>query len=128
MKRLFIILSMTIVALAVSAKTPQINVVQLFDGRFNNETTVTTSIVKENGKYCRMLNVENNPTIVKKIAETLAKDTEKASKYFEQTGTGGKSTIIKMTLNGETIDIGFQQGPDGKSASLFIIGSEKAFK
>ncbi len=75
-----------------------------------------------------MLQVNNNPAIVEKIAETLTKDRTTATRYFEQTGAGGKSTIVKITNNGETIDIGFQQDPAGKSATLFIKGSEKAFK
>ncbi len=128
MKRLLIIFSLTIVALMANAKSPQISVEQFFDGRYNKEKTVSTSISKDNGAYFRILHVTNNPAIVKKIAETLTKDRAKATKYFEQTGEGGKSTIVKITNNGETIDIGFQQDPSGKSATLFIKGSEKAFK
>lgn len=128
MKRLLIIFSLTIVALMANAKSPQISVEQFFDGRYNKEKTVRTSISKDNGEYFRILHVTNNPAIVKKIAETIMKDIAKATKYFEQTGEGGKSTIVKITNNGETIDIGFQQDPSGKSATLFIKGSEKAFK
>ncbi len=128
MKKLLIIFSLTIVALMANAKSPQISVEQFFDGRYNKEKTVRTSISKDNGAYFRILHVTNNPAIVKKIAETIMKDIAKATKYFEQTGEGGKSTIVKITNNGETIDIGFQQDPSGKSATLFIKGSEKAFK
>lgn len=128
MKRLLIIFLTTIVALIANAKPPQISVEPLFDGRYNNEKTVSTFISKDNGTYFRMLQVNNNPAIVKKIGETLAKDKAKTTRYFEQTGEGGKSIIVKITNNGETIDIGFQQDPSGKSASLFIKGPEKAFK
>ncbi len=128
MKKLLIILSLTLVALMANAKPPQIIVEQFFDGRYNNEKTVSTSIFKDNGTYFRILHVTNNPAIVKKIAETLLKDRTKANKYFEQTGKGGKSTIVKITNNGETIVIGFQQDLSGRSAALFIKGSEKAFK
>ncbi len=128
MKRLLIILSLTLVALMANAKPPQIIVEQFFDGRYNNEKTVSTSISKDNGTYFRILHVTNNPTIVKKITETLLKDKAKANRYFEQTGEGGKSMIVKITNNGETIDIGFQQDPSGRSATLFIKGPDKAFK
>lgn len=128
MKRLLIIISLTLVALTANAKPPQISVEQFFDGRYNQEKTVSTFFSKDNGGYFRMLQVNGNPAIVKKIAETLTKDKAKAARYFEQTGEGGKSIIVKITNNGETIDIGFQQDPSGKSASLFIRGSEKAFK
>ncbi len=119
---------MTLVALMANAKPPQITVEQFFDGRYNNEKTVSTSISKDNGTYFRILHVTNNPAIVNKVAETLLKDRAKASKYFEQTGEGGKSMIVKIINNGETINIGFQQDPSGKSATLFIKGPEKAFK
>lgn len=128
MKRLLIILLTTIFALMANAKPPQISVEQFFDGRYNNEKTVSTFFSKDNGTYFRMLQVNNNPTIVKKIGETLAKDKAKTTRYFEQTGEGGKSIIVKIANNGATIDIGFQQDPSGKSATLFIKGPEKAFK
>lgn len=128
MKKLFIIISFIFVALTVNAKPPQISVEQFFDGRYNKEKNVSTFISKNNGTYFRVLHVTDNSSIVKKIADTLIKDKTKATKYFEQSGEGGKSTIIKIVNNGETIDIGFQQDSSGKSASLFIKGSEKAFK
>lgn len=128
MKRLLILFLTTIVTLMANAKAPQISAEQFFDGRYNKEKNVKTFFSKDNGTYFRMLQVSNNPAIVKKIGETLAKDQAKTSKYFEQVGAGGKSIIIKIINNGETIDIGFQQDPSGKSATLFIKGPEKAFK
>ncbi len=128
MKRLLLIFSMVIATLVANAKPLQLSVEQFFDGRYNNEKTVTTSILKQNGTFFRMLKVNNNPAIINKIAETLSKDRGKATKYFEQTGKGGKSIIVKITNNGETINIGFQQDSSGKSATLFIKGPEKAFK
>lgn len=128
MKRLVIVLISVIVALMANAKPPQISVEQFFDGRYNKEKNVSTFISKDNGSLYRMLQVHDNSTIVKKIADNIIKDRSKASRYFEQTGEGGKSIIVKITNNGETIDIGFQQDPSGKSATLFIKGPEKAFK
>ncbi len=128
MKRFVIIFSLALVSLIANAKSPQILVEQLFDGRYNQEKTVRTFISKDNGTYFRMLQVNNNSAIVKKIAETLAKDKTKTTRFSEQTGAGGSSTIIKIINNGETIDIGFQQDPSGNSATLFIKGPEKAFK
>ena len=128
MKRLLTIFLASIVVLIAYAKPPQISVEQFFDGRYNQEKTVSTFFSKDNGAYFRMLQVKDNPAIVKIIAETLAKDKAKTTRYFEQTGEGGKSIIVKLTNNAETIDIGFQQDPSGKSATLFIKGPEKAFK
>lgn len=128
MKRLLIILSMTLLTLLANAKTPQISALQLFDGRYNNEKTVRTSISKANGMYHRMLWVTDNPAILKTIHDTLSKDSKVATKFYEQTGEGGKSTFIKIINNEETIDIGFQQDPSGRNGSLFIRGPEKAFR
>lgn len=128
MKRLLTILLSTIVFSMAYAKTPQISVEQFFDGRYNKEKTVSTFISKENGTFYRMLQVYNNPDIVNVIAKTITKDKINATRFFEQTGEGGKSIIIKLSNNGETIDIGFQQAPSGNSATLFIKGPEKAFK
>lgn len=128
MKRLLIILLTTMIALMTNAKPPQISVEQFFDGRYNKEKTVSIFFSKDNGSYFRLLQVSNNPTLVKKIYETLNKDKAKTTRYLEQTGEGGSSIIIKISNNGETIDIGFQQNLSGDSASLFIRGPEKAFK
>lgn len=128
MKRILIIFLTTVVALMANAKAPKMSVEELFDGRYNQEKTVSTFFSKDNGSYFRLMQVNDNPAIVKKIADTLAKDKAKTARYFEQSGEGGKSVIVKITNNGETIDIGFQQDPSGKSATLFIKGPEKAFK
>ena len=128
MKRLFIILSMAMIVLLANAKTPQIAVLQLFDGRYNKEKTVRTSISKANGMCHRLLWVTDNPAIIKTISETLSKDAQNAARFYEQTGEGGKSTLIKITVNEDTIDIGFQQDTSGKNASLFIRGPENAFR
>ncbi|MDE6230236.1 MAG: hypothetical protein K2M37_01280 [Muribaculaceae bacterium] len=128
MKKFIIIFLMSTITFLANAKPPHLSVEQLFDGRYNNEKTVSTFVSKDNGSYYRMLQVSNNPAIVKIIAETLTKDKAKTARFFEQTGEGGKSIIVKISNNGETIDIGFQQAPSGKSATLFIKGPEKAFK
>ncbi len=128
MKRLLIIISIIAVAFVANATPPQISVEQFFDGRYNKEKTVSTSISKDNGMYYRILKVNENPAIVENISTALSKDKSQAVKYSEQTGEGGKSVIVKIINNGETIDIGFQEAPSGKSATLIIKGSEKAFK
>lgn len=128
MKRLLIIISIIVIAFAANAKPPQISVEQFFDGRYNKEKTVSMSISKDNGMYYRILKVYDNPDIVGKISEAISKDKSKAQKFSEQTGAGGKSVIVKIVNNGETIDIGFQQAPSGSSATLIIKGAEKAFK
>lgn len=128
MKRLLTIITVIVVAFVANAKAPQITVEQFFDGRYNKEKTVSTSISKDNGIFYRILKVKDNPAIVRKIADALAIDKSKATRYSEQTGEGGRSILVKILNNGETIDIGFQEAPSGRSATLIIKGSEKAFK
>ncbi|MDE5843236.1 MAG: hypothetical protein K2H35_05825 [Muribaculaceae bacterium] len=128
MKRFAFILIMMLATAVAYAKPPKLNIEQFFDGRYNKEQTVTTSIIKENGNYFRSMVIKNNPGIIKQLHNALTKDKDRAEKFFEQTGEGGTSILVKIASNGEMIDIGFQQHPSGKNASLFIKGSEKAFK
>lgn len=128
MKRFLIIFAMAFVTMLAYAKAPEIHVAQFFDGRYNKEKSVRTTISRDNGVYYRGMQVNDNAPLVKLISETLQKDAPQATKYLEQTGAGGTSVWIKLTNNGETIDIGLQQAPSGKNAYLFIKGPEKAFK
>lgn len=128
MKRFLIILTMALVTILANAKPPKIAVEQYFDERYTKDKSVSISIFEGNGTYFRLLQIKDNPALVKNIDETISKDRLQAIRYFEQTGEGGKSTVVKIKSNGEIIDIGFQQDPSGSSASLFIKGPEKAFK
>lgn len=128
MRRLLIIISMLVMSVIAYAKPPQLAAEQFFDGRYNTEKSVRTTISKENGSYYRGLQVTGNAAIVKKIVEAIAKDSSRAARYFEQTGEGGKSILMKISNNGETIDICIQQNTEGTNAYFFIKGPEKAFK
>ncbi len=126
MKQLLIITVLLLSSITSMAKPLNLAVEQLFDGRYNKERTVTTSISKANGIYYRSLQVTNNPRIVKAIENALRKDSPKASESFEQEGEGGRYISIEIVNNGETIEIGLQQYKG--SAFFFIKGKEKAFK
>ena len=108
------------------AKPPHLAVEQLFDGRYNKEKTVRTSISRADGIYYRSLHITNNPGIIKIIENSLCEDNPRAAKSFEQEGEGGRYTSLKIVNNGETIDIGLQQYKG--NAFFFIKGKEKAFK
>lgn len=113
-------------SVAAFAKPPQLAAERLFDGRYNKEKTVRTSISKSDGIYYRSLHITNNPGIIKIIETALSKDRQRATKSFEQEGEGGRYTSLKIVNNGETIDIGLQQY--NGNAFFFIKGKEKAFK
>ena len=127
MKRLILIILSIVAAIAVYANPPKLNVESLFDGRFNNNKSVTISIYKSNGNFYRGITVKNNPDIIKKIADAIAKDAPRASDYSDHQGNDGQYTSLQIINNGETIYIGFQRDRHG-GAFFFIQGKEKAFK
>lgn len=126
MKQLLVILIFLLSSIVAMAKPPHLATEQLFDGRYNKEKTVRTSISKADGIYYRSLHITNNPGIIKTIENALRKDSPRAAKSFEQDGEGGHYTSLKIVNNGETIDIGLQQY--NGNAFFFIKGKEKAFK
>lgn len=127
MKRLIFIILSIVTAIAVYANPPKLNVESLFDGRFNNNKSVTITIYKNNGNYYRGITIKNNPDIIKKIAEAIAKDAPKASDYSNHHDNDGQYTSLQIINNGETIYIGLQRDRHG-GGFFFIQGKEKAFK
>ena len=126
MKRLIIIITCIVTAIAVYANPPKLNVESLFDGRYNDNKSVTISIYKNNGNYYRGLTVKNNPGIIKKIAEAISKDAPRAKEYSDYSGADGQYTSLQIFNNGEIIYIGLQRVRHG-GAFFFIQGKEKAF-
>ena len=127
MKRLFILLLYIVSAVSIYANPPKLNVENLFDGRYNNNKSVTISIYKSNGNYYRGLTVKNNPEIIKQIVETIAKDQPRAKDFSDYQGNDGQYTSLQIVNNGETIYIGLQRDKSG-GGFFFIQGKEKAFQ
>lgn len=127
MKRLIFIILSIVAAIAVYANPPKLNVESLFDGRFNNNKSVTITIYKNNGNYYRGITIKNNPDIIKKIADAITKDAPRASDYSDHHGNDGQYTSLQIINNGETIYVGLQRDRHG-GGFFFIQGKEKAFK
>ena len=127
MKRLFILLLYIVSAVSIYANPPKLNVENLFDGRYNNNKSVTISIYKSNGNYYRGLTVKNNPEIIKQIAEAIAKDQPRAKDFSDYQGNDGQYTSLQIVNNGETIYIGLQRDKSG-GGFFFIQVKEKAFQ
>lgn len=127
MKRLFILLLYIVSAVSIYANPPKLNVENLFDGRYNNNKSVTISIYKSNGNYYRGLTVKNNPEIIKQIAEAIAKDQPRAKDFSDYQGNDGQYTSLQIVNNGETIYIGLKRDKSG-GGFFFIQGKEKAFQ
>lgn len=71
MKRFLIFFFMVLIALTASARPPKLNVEKLFDGRYNNNKSVSISVYKNNGNYYRGITVKNNLKIIKAIADAI---------------------------------------------------------
>ena len=127
MKRLLILLLCIVSAVSIYANPPKLNVENLFDGRYNNNKSVTISIYKNNGNYYRGLTVKNNHEIIKQIAEAIAKDQPRAKDFSDYQGEDGQYTSLQIENNGEIIYIGLQRDKAG-GGFFFIQGKEKAFK
>ena len=127
MKRLFFIIASVVTAIAAYANPPKLNVESLFDGRYNDNKSVTITIYKNNGNFYRGLTVTNNPGIIKKIAEAITKDVPRAKEYSDHNGPDVQYTSLQIVNNGEIIYIGLQRDRHG-GAFFFIQGKEKAFK
>ena len=127
MKRIFILLLCIVSTITIYANPPKLNVENLFDGRYNNNKSVTISIYKSNGNYYRGLTVKNNPEIIKQIAEAIAKDQPRAKDFSDYQGNDGQYTSLQIVNNGETIYIGLQRDKSG-GGFFFIQGKEKAFQ
>lgn len=116
-----------VAAIAVYANPPKLNVESLFNGRFNDNKSVTTSIYKNNGNFYRGMTIKNNPGIIKKISEAISKDAPRAKEYSDYNGEDGQYISLQIVNNGEVIYIGLQRDRHG-GAFFFIQGKEKAFK
>ncbi|MEE0361395.1 MAG: hypothetical protein UDP20_03770 [Prevotella sp.] len=127
MKRFLLFSIMAIMALTAYAKQAKLNVESLFDGRYNNDKSVTISIYKNNGNYYRGITVKNNPKIIKAIADAIEKDKPRSKDYSDYRGEEGQYTSLQIINNGEIIYIGLQRDKQG-GAFFFIQGKEKAFK
>ena len=127
MKRLLILLLCIVSAVSIYANPPKLNVENLFDGRYNNNKSVTISIYKNNGNYYRGLTIKNNPEIIKQIAEAIVKDQPRAKDFSDYQGEDGQYTSLQIENNGEIIYIGLQRDKAG-GGFFFIQGKEKAFK
>jgi len=127
MKRLVIFIAITVLSITAYAKAPNLTVEKLFDGRYNKTAGVSSTVYKNNGKYYRGLTIENNPKVLKAIADAMKADAPRASHYSDHQEKDGQYTSMKVLNNGEIIFIGLQR--DNKGGGFFFIqGNESAFK
>ena len=127
MRRLVILIAITLLSIAAYAKAPDLTVEKLFDGRYNKTAGVSSTVYKNNGKYYRGLTIENNPKVIKAIEDAMKADAPRAANYSDHQEEESQYTSMKVLNNGETIFIGLQR--DNKGGGFFFIqGNESAFK
>ena len=127
MKRFVIIFVALVFSLTAMASPPNLKVESLFDGRYNSNKKVETTIMKQGGQYYRGFDINNDSNVIKQIRSAIDKDKARAADYTYFTDKDGSYTSLKFINNGETIFVGLQINKDG-TALFFINGKEKAFK
>lgn len=127
MKRFVFFIAIAVLSVAAYAKAPNLAVEKLFDGRYSKTAGISSTVYKNNGKYYRGLTIENNPRVIKAIADAMNADAPRASHYSDHQEKDGQYTVIKILNNGETIFIGLQRDNTG-GGFFFIQGKESAFK
>lgn len=127
MKKYILIILLSMVSLAVSAKAPDLHVEQMFDGSYNTNPSVSLNISKNQEKYFRGCTVTKNKGILDKISQLFEKDLPKASSFQDVISNGTRYRSMIIINNGEEIYIGLSYDADD-GCYLFINGPVKAFK
>lgn len=127
MKKYILILVLSMVSLIASAKAPNLNVEQMFNGSYNTNPSISLNISKSQEKYFRGCTVTNNKDILNKITQLFEKDLTKAIRSQDLISNGTKFRAMIIVNNGEEIYIGLSYDSDN-GCYLFINGPLKAFK
>lgn len=127
MKKYILIILLSMVSLAVSAKAPDLYVEQMFDGSYNTNPSVSLNISKNQEKYFRGCTVTKNKGILDKVSQLFEKDLPKAFSFQDVISNGTRYRSMKIINNGEEIYIGLSYDADD-GCYLFINGPVKAFK
>lgn len=127
MKRYILILILSMVTLAASAKAPNLHVEQMFNGSYNTNQSVSLNVSKSQEKYFRGCTVTNNKGILNKISQLFEKDLPRAVRSQDIISYGKRFRSMIIMNNGEEIYIGLSYH-ENNGCYLFISGPLKAFK
>ena len=126
MKRILILVMVSIICLCAMATPPNLRSEKVFDEVRKGNSKISCMITKRNGRYVRTLTFTNLPNVLKKIQNAFEVDKEKAVGYSHMYDEGDLMESIEIVNNGHTIQIGFQC--EDKDVYFFIMGPEDAFK
>lgn len=127
MKRYILIVILSVVSLAVSAKAPDLHVEQMFDGSYNTNPSISLNISKSEDKYFRGCTVTRNKEILDKVSALFEEDLPKASRSQDIISNGTRFRSMTILNNGEEIYVGLSYDTNN-GCYLFISGPSKAFK
>lgn len=127
MKKYILILILSMISLAVSAKGPNLHVEQMFNGSYNTNASVSLNISKTQEKYFRGCTVTQNKKILNKVSQLFEKDLPRASRSQDIISNGTRFRSMTILNNGEEIYVGLSYDANN-GCYLFISGSLKAFK
>ncbi len=127
MKKYILIIILSMISIAVSAKEPHLHVEQMFNGSYNANTSVSLNISKNQEKYFRGCTVSQNKKILNKVSQLFEKDLQRASRSQDIISNGTRFRSMIIQNNGEEIYVGLSYDANN-GCYLFISGPLKAFK
>lgn len=127
MKKIILFISLIVNCVPFFAAPPNLAMEKLFDGRFNTNRHVETTIYKNNGKFYRGVTVKGDSKVISEIEKAMNIDKERAFKYAFHQDKGGSYTSMHFINHGDTIFTGLQIESPG-TGFFYIQANEKAFQ
>ncbi len=127
MKKIILLLVLSMVSLTLYAKTPNLHVEQMFNGSYNTNPSVSLNISKNQEKYFRGCTVTRNKGILSKVTKLFEKDLPRSTRSQDLISNGTRFRSMTIINNGEEIYVGLSYDADD-GCYLFISGPLKAFK
>lgn len=127
MKKIILLLVLSMVSLTLYAKTPNLHVEQMFNGSYNTNPSVSLNISKNQEKYFRGCTVTRNKGILSKVTKLFEKDLPRSTRSQDLISNGTRFRSMTIINNGEEIYVGLSYDAD-EGCYLFISGPLKAFK
>lgn len=127
MKKILTIIILFIGVLKTFASPPNLVVEKLFDGRYNRNPNVETTIFINNGIYYRGFTIKGDAKVISEIRAAMDKDLERSIQYTFHTDTEGSYISMQFINNEEKINSGLQIESPG-NGFFYIQAKETAFK
>ena len=127
MKTTFTIIFFFIGILSAMATPPNLSIEKLFDGRYNDNTKVETTIIINNGMHYRGITIKGDPRVLSEIQNAMNEDKVRSSNYTFHQDKDASYTSMQFQNNGEKIFSGLQIDSPG-NGFFYIQAKEKAFK